>query len=267
MFTYVEIPPPAPLAAIVRCFWFLRGAMPAGAPQAVLPDGRLEIVLHLADPFARVRGDGSAERQENVLAAGQLTRPIQLLGSERADVVGIRFRTAAAALVLREDLGRLTDEVVPLGACTTRLRDRLLDAAGRVRSPADRAAALARVLMRSVRGALDVAAQRFVLACEGSPGARVDESASRFGVSARTLERRVLGATGLSPAMLRRVIRFRRAVSILGRTVPGNLARAASDAGYYDQSHLVREFRALAGVTPSAFLAGADPLAAALSGS
>jgi AraC-like DNA-binding protein len=263
---YLELSPPPPLAGIVRCFWFLRGALPVAAPQTVVADGRIEIVLHLAEPFGRVEADGVARRQDEVLAAGQLTRPIHLVGSTVADVVGIRFRTAAAGTVLREDLGALTDSVVPLGDCARALRARLREAVQRADPPATRVAALSAVLLRSLAGATDPVAAGFVAACERDPASRVHESARRFGVSARTLERRVHRATGLRPALLRRVIRFRRAVPMLGAADRGNWSRTALDAGFFDLAHLDRDFRAFAGVSPTTFFAHGDPLTAALAG-
>ena len=57
-----EIPAPPPLDEIVRCFWFRRGALTQQAPQVIVPDGRREIVLQLAEPFALVATSGVARR-------------------------------------------------------------------------------------------------------------------------------------------------------------------------------------------------------------
>src|SRR4029077_17747240 len=72
---------------------------------------------------------------------------------------------------------------------------------------------------------------------------------------------------GLAPKAAARVIRFDRARNLLVRRLDGAtahgatadrgypLAGPAADCGYFDQAHLAREFRALAGCPPSQWLA------------
>ena len=89
------------------------------------------------------------------------------------------------------------------------------------------------------------------------------ELARRVGWSPRYLQRRLLAETGLTPKAAARVTRFDRARRVLQRQAatpagaPGtlNLAGLAAGCGYYDQAHLAREFRELAGCAPSAWLA------------
>jgi AraC-like DNA-binding protein len=91
----------------------------------------------------------------------------------------------------------------------------------------------------------------------GSGGAaRVAELAREVGWSERHLRSRFAVETGLTPKAAARVIRFDSARRRLG-SCPGrpNLAGIAADFGFADQSHLDREFTALAGCTPSAWLA------------
>jgi AraC-like DNA-binding protein len=66
---------------------------------------------------------------------------------------------------------------------------------------------------------------------------------------------------GLAPKQAARVVRFQRAARLLvpwaGDAAPAapSIAEVAAACGYADHAHLVREFRALAGCTPSEFLA------------
>jgi transcriptional regulator GlxA family with amidase domain len=51
------------------------------------------------------------------------------------------------------------------------------------------------------------------------------------------------------------VIRFDRAVELLGRPAGESLAVVAYDCGYFDQAHMNRDFRELAGTTPASLVA------------
>jgi AraC-like DNA-binding protein len=78
-------------------------------------------------------------------------------------------------------------------------------------------------------------------------------------LSARQVERRFREAVGVSPKTLARIVRFQE---VLRRT-PGESASAevALDSGYYDQAHLLRDFRDFAGVVPTLFRAAEGDLA------
>jgi len=76
-----------------------------------------------------------------------------------------------------------------------------------------------------------------------------------LGMSERTLRRRSLEAFGYGPKTLHRILRFQRFLRMARSTSSGkSLAQLAMDAGYADQSHLSREARELAGMTPATVL-------------
>ena len=85
---------------------------------------------------------------------------------------------------------------------------------------------------------------------------RIDKLAADTGFGERHLRNRFRAEIGLAPKAAARVIRFDLARRRLAAR-PGmlDLARLAADCGYADQSHLDREFAALASCTPSAWLA------------
>jgi AraC-like DNA-binding protein len=87
----------------------------------------------------------------------------------------------------------------------------------------------------------------------------VAELARETGWSARHLDNRFRAEIGLTPKAAARVIRFDRARRLLMRRVGAGGAPALADlaavGGYYDQAHLAREFRGLAGLPPSRWLA------------
>ena len=94
-----------------------------------------------------------------------------------------------------------------------------------------------------------------------SVSASVGFAALQLGVSERTLQRLVLGATGRHPAYWKCLARVRRAAAYLAHAP--SLAACAADHGFADQAHMTREFQRWLGRTPSAVLTSADVLAVA----
>ncbi len=84
----------------------------------------------------------------------------------------------------------------------------------------------------------------------------VNEVAKQLGLSTRSLQRRMLSATGRSPVYWAQLARIRRAARMLCQN-PG-FSTAANESGFADQAHFNREFRRWLGVTPGMFLANND---------
>ncbi|MDG3015402.1 AraC family transcriptional regulator [Speluncibacter jeojiensis] len=100
---------------------------------------------------------------------------------------------------------------------------------------------------------VDERARRAVAALTHPTRDRIGSVATELSWSPRHFRRLVEQATGLSPKTIHRVARLHRFLaSAEGSRQP--LARAAAQAGYADQSHLGREVRALAGISPAALL-------------
>lgn len=266
MVQFLEIPAPPALASVVQSFWFLRGNLTGAPTEVIVPDGRMEIVLHLGEPFAQVDPDGCLRRQVDALAAGQLTGPIRLQPRGESDVIGIRLRSSAARAVLRAPIAELNETVTPLAQVRRSLVDALTDAAAREARPEARVERLTAVLGRMGVGEPPELVRAAVRALSLPDAPKVHALARRLGTTPRTLERRVLDETGLSPRMLRKVFRFRRAFRLLSGAPVGQWGTVAAQAGYFDQAHLIRDFRAFTGEAPTTFFQQDPAFASALLG-
>lgn len=96
-------------------------------------------------------------------------------------------------------------------------------------------------------------AWRRLTACHGR--VEVGALAKEVGWSRRHLGERFRREFGLTPKVAARVMRFEAARGLLGTPGRPGLAEAAARCGYADQAHLTREWRELAGCTPSTWLA------------
>jgi AraC-like DNA-binding protein len=247
---YAVYPPSPALAASVECYWILEGA--GGAePQPIVPDGRVEIVLHFGDRFERHHTDGRVERQDQALLVGQILVPIRLACRGRAGVAAIRLRPAAARAVAGCTAVELTERTIDLDAVagsTATLRERL----GLARDDGARVALLESWLRTRLRAAPARDVTAAVDAILASPaGITLPIVAMRAGIGVRQLERRFLIDVGMTPKTFARIARLQRALACIAAGVP--LADAAIACGYYDQPHMARDFARLAETSPSAW--------------
>jgi transcriptional regulator GlxA family with amidase domain len=83
---------------------------------------------------------------------------------------------------------------------------------------------------------------------------RIGPLAEQIGWSRSRLVGRFRREVGLPPKTVARVLRYRRAVDLLGSPTLRSLADVAAAAGYADQAHFTRDFRAFNAMTPTEYL-------------
>ncbi|MFK0233114.1 helix-turn-helix domain-containing protein [Streptomyces vinaceus] len=238
---YEERPSPLVPGATV---WRRTGA--PGGP--VLPDGCMDLLW--------VGG--------RLLVAGPDTGPHpagEVPGGVCGLVSGVRFAPGTAPALLGVPAHELRDRRVELADLWPEPEVRAL--AERMSAYEDPGAGLERL----VRSRAARSAPHDPLASRVAAGLRSGESvaavAAVVGLGPRQLHRRSLDAFGYGPRTLGRVLRLQRALELARRGLPQ--AEVAHRAGYADQAHLAREFRALAGTTPGAYAAAYAPAGAAAS--
>src|SRR5262245_55375864 len=109
---YREHQPDPQLRPYVQCFWELLGSDSEPAPQLIVPDGCMELVLNFAAAFEQIGDDGKTARQPRTLVVGELRRPVTTRPSGRVDLLGIRFRPGAASVFLNTPVKEIVDTMV-----------------------------------------------------------------------------------------------------------------------------------------------------------
>jgi AraC-like DNA-binding protein len=263
---YHERAPHPALRPFVRTYWTLSGAGAECAPQPVLPDGSTELIVHRARPFRRHTAARGHERQAPLLFVGQMRAPVVLEPDGAAEVVAIRFRPHGAFALLGCPQDRLVDEIAEVAALglswLTATARRAQEAPTAVAAVEQLEDALLRRLDRHpprrdgrVRAALGV--------ISGADGdMRIQHAAAAAGTSRRHLERLFVEQIGLGPKVFARLVRFQAAAARLVAEPGVALSAVSGDGGYFDQSHMIRDFLAFAGASPEELRKRLGPLTA-----
>ena len=229
--------------------------IPDQSTEPILPDGCVEVILNFAEPFAQ-HDDHSVKLQPRNFIVGQMTRPIFISPTGPVQLVGIRFHPGGTRPFFGLPMRELTNQVVELGSFARTLEARLLSAASHLPDLQDKVAALQKVLLKILKDSKkDFSLLRIATSIVESSGMiAVDDLADEAGLSSRQLERRFLSEVGVGPKVLSRILRFQqvfRAVDANEHAWP----MIAVDCGYYDQAHLIRDFRQFAHETPAVLFA------------
>jgi AraC-like DNA-binding protein len=223
------------------------------ALERVLPSGLTEVLINLAEDETRTYPNGPAgpARHAAAVAQGPRTAPVIIDTAEQRRVVGVVLRPGAARVLLGVPAAELVGEHVDLAVLWPDgavLRESLLAATpeewlaiveDRLVARLDRAALPEPAILDAAR-ALDA-------------GATVSAVHARVGMGRKRFTRLFREAVGLTPKRFAGIRRFRRVLAEVQRGGTIDWAGLAAECGYFDQPHLIADFRRFAGFTPSRY--------------
>jgi AraC-like DNA-binding protein len=245
---HVVVRPSVPaLAPFVSSIGYLEGRF-AHARERALPTGGAQLLINLdADVFHSYRLDGSAQVTHGAAVQTASSLPTVIDPAEQRSVLWVAFHPGGGYPFFRAP----SDELVALDEFWGRdgavLRERLLAEP----TPLARIRLLERVLVeRAARPLEPDPAVRFAAAAlrRGDPVAQVSDA---LGWTPRRLLRSFADQVGLAPKRYARVGRFQRLLASLKGDV--DWARSAVEHGFHDQAHLIHEFRAFSGLSPTGY--------------
>ncbi len=252
---YREIPPAIHLRDLVKCYWVLQsgGAGRVRNAERILPDGCVEVVFNFSDPFHHLRDDREAVSQPAALVVGQMRAHMLIQPGRAIDLFAIRFRPGGAFPFFGFPLRALTDVADDL----TLLHDpefaAMRSALAEAPDTRARVDTVEHALTRraSRHGPSDALVGAALDLLREAPAHRpIVGLASQLGVGVRQLERRFDRSVGLPPKIMSRIFRFQRLLRTLQAPL-GTTPAARPAHGYYDESHLIRDFKAFTGQTPA----------------
>ncbi|RWK62500.1 AraC family transcriptional regulator [Mesorhizobium sp.] len=257
-FEMVRRAPGSRLRGSVTDLCFYRETAPGRLRNVEYASLTVPLVISFAEPFAIGLGKepGGNDRFAS-FAAGLYAGPVVIESFGGACCVQVNFTPLGARRFFGLPMSELTDRMVGLddvlGPEGIALRERL----GNARDWSARFAIAETFVAARLTEARETPAEiawaydRIIVS---GGRIRVASLADRLGWSRKHLSGKFSNAIGVGPKTLSRIVRFNRALG-LSRQDKSDWADIAADCGYADQAHLVREFRDLAGETPTTLAA------------
>jgi AraC-like DNA-binding protein len=248
----VHQPHPA-LGLLVHQYFTVGGAAEAST-RRVVPDGSVDLIFNLGE----VRGKISGALEPQACVMGVMTSPITVeRPAASSPLLGVSLAAGAASMLLDGNVSSFNNRVIDLRSLWGHEAQYLLEHLIESQTTADRLRHVDTFLLRKLNAAREpdpMLAPAIDLI--RTHGGRLSMRAvgSELGVSERRLERTFRTGTGLSPKEFSRITRLHAVLARLPRMESdATWVEIASELGFADQAHLIREFRALTGVTPARY--------------
>lgn len=250
---FSRIDPHEELMDLIEWFWIVENSDPAEQLQKIIPDGFPEMIFHFGDPY-RIQLKSPWSPQSKSLFAGQITSHFFLQNTGKASILGVKWKPAAMMQLFHIPMRPLTDRVVPLEHVLPKFNTVVTQHFAQASNHTQRIQWFQDYLRSISSGdrcnttitkALDLISSTNGLATVTSLCAHCD-------TSERQLQRLFLKYVGLSPKFYARIIRFNYIFKIMqDKKVTG--PALGLDAGFYDQSHFIKNFKAFTGEDPSQY--------------
>ena len=256
---YRTYQPAPPLDEFVDWFWFYSDLQAAHRMERVLPDGTFELVIDLSDVPRKLfdRKNPELYRQfRGAWLSGARADFIVIDVVQGTSMIGAHFKPGggAAFLGMRADqfTGRVESADSVWGVAMTDLRTALLEEP----SIQGKFTLLEqylrdRLTLREHRDTIGYALRRLSACPDVS---RMADLAKELGMSQKHFIDLFRAHVGLNPKKFCRIRRFHKALGQIEKSRTLDWAGIAATAGYYDQSHFIRDFHSFSGMNPSAYL-------------
>ena len=249
--------PSPPLSDFIENFWLYQRYESPHFKERIFPSGTFELVFNLRDDELRIykaAQPARCARFSGSIVSGPYSGFFVTDTAEEASVMGVHFKHGGAFPFLGLAADELADTHIGLeaiwGQGAGEIRERLSASA----QPGRRF----RLLEKSLLSRLLRPLEHHPAVSLALDGFRFDNAPAvvrRFARNAGLSDRRFIDVfrfeVGLRPKLFNRVQRFQRVLALTHRLPAPDWTQLALNCGYFDQSHLIRDFLAFSGFSPA----------------
>lgn len=248
---YREFQPHILLAPYIETYWTVSGFKQEKEYHRILPDGCVDIIFSFVEP--------SNQHDLNSLVPniiGTMTTYSEGSYFNEIDLLGIRFKPAGFTAFTRTPIHEFTDRRIDLTSTDSLFDKEFYCRLPEMKTVEERINHIENYLIKRIRNIFDPEPQIiYAVDLIRQTGGKLPltEVAAAGCLSLRHFERKFKSAIGVSPKTFSKITKFRHTLSYLKRNNNAGLLSVAVDCGYYDQAHLIKDFKSLSGNLPSYF--------------
>ncbi|MBD3886080.1 AraC family transcriptional regulator [Phormidium tenue FACHB-886] len=256
---YQTYQPRSPLSQFVEFLWVREGDSLLQSQSCLLPTGSMELVINLhEDRIPLFDRHTRAERgcTNGTRICGAHSEGFIISNDRKTFFMGVHFKLGGSAAFFTLPAGELHNHITSLEDLwkghAAELRDRLLEAP----TLAIRFLVLEQFLLTIMQPPKQHAAVDFALReFNRSPTPTIGAVMEQIGFSTRHFNQLFRDRVGLTPKLYCRVQRLQQVLSLLAGQTKIDWMDIAFACGYFDQAHLIHDFRTFADCTPTVYLA------------
>jgi AraC-like DNA-binding protein len=252
--------PPLPLAQWVELLWYCADQKTGSTlREKVLPHGCVEFIINLSEHALTVSTDATDDQPSitgHLLISGPHTAPWVIGSGSRGASAGICLKPEGAYPLLGFPIDKLRNTHINLAdvwpIADRELHAKLLE----TNDTHQRFHLMEQFLIEciSLRYEVHPAVAYALRQCETHHGAvTIKALTKQTGLSTKRFIDLFRTQVGLTPKQFCRIERFQNILHTIHHEKHGPWADVALAYGYHDQSHFIRDFGALAGVTPTVY--------------
>lgn len=258
MEAFTIIPPASPLAPFVKHYWLLKTVGISDAVARTVPTGMMNLIFHRGTRLLSVHEN---QLHPRAFLSGQEKTFADLKYEGEINMISVVFRSVGVRAFFRFPIDRVTG----LRATAGDLEDKeFLILENELTSTGDDAECI-RLIEQFLLKRLTLLAEHNLKRIEASlrlihsGETDVVQLADAACLSTKQFGRIFSEYIGTTPKEFSRIIRFQRALHILGNSPKTPFTALAYECSYFDQSHMIKEFKTLSGYTPGEYLAACPP--------
>lgn len=240
---YREFAPSKILTPYIETYWMSEGFKGEGDSHKILPDGCVDIIFFL----------NRANEQIQTSIIGTMTTPINVNYSETIQIFGVRFKPTGIVAFTPVSIHEFTDRDVELESVETLFCKSFHERLRQKQSMEEIITYTDNYLMNCLPYIYQpdkriIHAVDLILLTQGRLS--LSEAASEVCLSQRHFERKFKSAVGISPKTFAKITRFKLALRCMQKHPQKDLLSIAIECGYYDHTHLIKDFKRISGDTP-----------------